>query len=153
ETVKPVYEYTPNLFKLFCLGLLLPAYTITGFDASAHAAEETKQAGKRVPQGIVRSVLVSGLFGWGMLSAMIIAAPNLRQSAVQGDGAFVWIMREVLPAWLVILLILAILLAQYLCGLATVTSASRMLYAFSRDGGVPFSAIFRRINPVFRTPV
>ena len=46
-----------------------------------------------------------------------------------------------------------ILLAQLLCGLATVTSASRMLYAFARDGGVPFSATLRAVNPTFSTPV
>jgi amino acid transporter len=44
-------------------------------------------------------------------------------------------------------------LAQYLCGLATVTSASRMAYAFARDGGLPFSPMFRRIHTQHRTPV
>ena len=32
------------------------------------------------------------------------------------------------------------LVAQLLCGLATVTSSSRMIFAFARDGGLPFSS-------------
>jgi amino acid transporter len=48
----------------------------------------------------------------------------------------------------------AIFLAQWLCGLATVTSASRMLFAFSRDGGMPAgSAALAKVSPQYRTPV
>ncbi len=149
----PVWPESTSLFALFCLGLLLPAYTVTGFDASAHAAEETLHAAERVPLGIVRSVLVSGVFGWLMLCAMVLAAPDLRQAAEQGGDAFVWILEQRLPAWLALALEGGILLAQLLCGLATVTSASRMLYAFARDGGVPCATTLRAVNPTFQTPV
>ena len=62
-----VWPATEGLVLLFALGALLPAYTITGFDASAHAAEETIGAAESVPRGIVRSVLVSGVAGWILL--------------------------------------------------------------------------------------
>src|SRR6185295_12614574 len=68
----PVWPRTENIGWLFALGSLLPAYTITGFDASAHTSEETVAAGVNVPRGIVRSVLVSGLFGWIMLCAIVL---------------------------------------------------------------------------------
>jgi amino acid transporter len=147
-----VWPATGNLAWLFLLGLLLPAYTLTGFDASAHTAEETIGASTNVPRGIVRSVLVSGLFGWVMLSAVVLAAPDLAEAARQGEGAFVWIIRAVLPGWLAATLFAGIALAQYLCGLATVTSASRMVYAFSRDGGLPWSPALRRVSSLYRTP-
>jgi amino acid transporter len=149
----PVWPPMASIPWLFCLGLLLPAYTITGFDASAHAAEETVRAAERVPLGIVRSVLVSAVFGWLMLAGMVLAAPDLRQAAEKGGDAFVWILEGALPAWLAAALEAGILLAQYLCGLATVTSASRMLYAFARDGGVPLAPTLRAVNPTFSTPV
>jgi amino acid transporter len=148
-----VWPEQSSVPMLFLLGLLLPAYTITGFDASAHAAEETIDAGRRVPQGIVRSVLVSGVFGWVMLCAVVLSAPALHEAAEKGEGAFVWILEQALPSWLAVSLMAGIAFTQYLCGLATVTSASRMLFAFARDGGVPFSGALRRINPTFRTPV
>jgi len=145
-----------SLAWLFLLGLLLPAYTLTGFDASAHIAEETIRAPVEVPRGIVRSVLVSGVFGWVMLCSFILAAPNLEEAARQGEhgeGAFCWIVSSRLPGWQAIALYSGIGLAQYLCGLATVTSASRMAFAFARDGGLPFSAQLRWVSPIYRTPV
>jgi amino acid transporter len=147
-----VWPKTDHIAWLFLLGLLLPAYTFTGFDASAHTAEETLGASANVPRGIIRSVLVSGLFGWLMLSAVVLAAPDLSEAAREGEGAFVWILRAVLPGWLAAVLFAGIALAQYLCGLATVTSASRMVYAFARDGGLPLSPLLRRVSPAFRTP-
>jgi amino acid transporter len=147
-----VWPATEGLAMLFALGTLLPAYTITGFDASAHASEETIAASASVPRGIVRSVLVSGVAGWIFLSAVVLAAPSLPEAAAQGEGAFLWIMTSVLPHSLVIALCGGIVLAQYLCGLATVTSASRMAYAFARDGGLPFSAAVRWVCPERRSP-
>ena len=148
-----VWPQTQSLVWLFALGLILPAYTITGFDASAHTSEETIGAAYHAPRGIVRSVLVSGLFGWVMLAAIVLAIPNLDEAAGQGENAFYWTMGKVLPAGLGLVLCLGIALAQYLCGLATVTSASRMAYAFARDGGLPFSRSLRRVSPRYRTPV
>jgi amino acid transporter len=148
-----VWPATGSVGLLFLVGLLLPAYTITGFDASAHTSEETLNAAAAVPRGIVRSVLWSGLLGWAMVSAIVLAAPSLERAAAQGDGAFAWIAAEVLPPRLRLALLAGTAAAQYLCGLATVTSASRMSYAFARDGGVPLSRWARRVSPRFGTPV
>jgi amino acid transporter len=149
---EPVWPRVDNVAWLFVLGLLLPAYTLTGFDASAHAAEETVGAVRHVPRGIVRSVLVSGLFGWVMLAALVLAAPNLEEAAGAGEGAFFAIAGSVLGPPVAAAFYAAIALAQYLCGLATVTAASRLAYAFARDGGLPFSAMLRRVSPRWRTP-
>jgi amino acid transporter len=147
-----VWPETEAPVLLFALGALLPAYTITGFDASAHAAEETVGASASVPRGIVRSVLVSGIAGWILLSTAVLAAPSLAGAAAQGEGAFLWIMRGVLPHAMAVALCAGIVVAQYLCGLATVTSASRMAYAFARDGGLPFSTAVRWVCPRRRSP-
>ncbi|MGH9362260.1 MAG: amino acid permease, partial [Thermoanaerobaculia bacterium] len=147
-----VWPEASSLPWLFVLGLLLPAYTVTGFDASAHVSEETVAADRNVPRGIVRSVWVSAVGGWVLLSAMVIAIPDLDAGAAKGDQVFYWTMGRVLPPWLATALFLGIALAQYLCGLATVTSASRMLYAFARDGGLPFSAALRRVSAERKAP-
>ena len=147
-----VWPLSNNLGILFALGLLLPAYTITGFDASAHTSEETLAAQTTVPRGIIRSVLISGLAGWLMLAAMILAMPSLDQAASQGPNVFFWLLDSVAPKAVCGLLLSGIILAQYLCGLATVTSASRMTYAFARDGGLPFSKQLKKINSENLTP-
>jgi amino acid transporter len=145
----PVWPAAPTAW-LFALGFLLPAYTITGFDASAHASEETIGAARRVPRGIVGSVLASGLAGWIMLGAIVLAAPDLDAAADQGPRAFFWIVRSVVPRPLYLSLCAGIVVAQYGCGLATVTSGSRMAFAFARDGGLPRAV--RRVSAHSQTP-
>jgi amino acid transporter len=141
-----------NLAHLFALGLLLPAYTLTGFDGSAHAAEETIGAARSVPRGIVRSVAVAGLAGWVMLAAVVLAIPDLDAAAAHGEHAFTRSLAAVLPAGLAATLGVGIALAMYGCGLAAVTSASRMAFAFARDGGLPSSRLLRRVDPRWGTP-
>lgn len=148
----PVWPRTENVAWLFALGLLLPAYTITGFDASAHTAEETLDAVHSVPRGIVRAVWVSGLAGWLLLAALVLAIPDMDAAAAAGEQSFFHILTHTLPPWLHAPLYGGIVAAQYLCGLATLTSASRMTYAFARDGGLPFSALLRRVSPTRRCP-
>lgn len=148
-----VWPHSDSLFYLFILALLLPAYTITGFDASAHTAEETHDASRALPRGMIHSVLWSGLFGWLMLSAVIVAAPDLKAAAAQGGGGFFAIINAVIPNPYRLILWIIVAIAQYACGLATVTSASRMIFAFARDGGLPASGSLRKVSPKHRTPV
>lgn len=148
----PVFAKQDNLIWLFCLGFLFPAYTITGFDASAHTSEETLDAAHNVPKGIVRSVVVSSVLGWVMIMALLLAMPDLKSGVEQGAGVVPWIMKQVLPPALSWGLLAVIVLCQYLCGLAALTSASRMTYAFARDGGLPFSHWLRRVHPQSQSP-
>ena len=147
-----VWPETNSIVGLFALSFLLPAYTITGFDASAHTSEETIGATVAVPRAILKAVIVSGLFGWIMLSAMLLAIPDMDRGAAQGSYVFFGTVDSLFPGWLAIGLYVGIGLAQYLCGLATVTSTSRVAYAFARDGGTPMASLVRRVSPRFRTP-
>ena len=137
---------------IFLLGLLLPIYTITGYDASAHTAEETRNAALAVPRGIVSSILWSGLLGYLFLVAFLIMIPDMDVAARQGWNVFFWAMDQRVPFAMRELLYALILLSQLLCGLATVTSASRMIYAFARDGGLPASPALATVSPAHRTP-
>ena len=140
-----------TIVGVFLLGLLLPIYTITGYDGCAHVAEETVNAQRSVPRSIVSSVLYSSLFGWIMLSAFVIAIPDMATAAKQGYNVFFYVLEAVIPQPLRVALFVGVFVSQFLCGLATVTSASRMIFAFARDGGFP--RFLRGIHPTFRTPV
>ncbi len=137
---------------VFLLGLLLPIYTITGYDASAHTSEETVQASVSVPRGIVSSIVWSGVFGYLFLVAFLLMIPNMDEAARQGWNVFFWAMQQRVPGAIREFLYALIFLSQALCGLATVTSTSRMIYAFSRDGGLPASRFLARVSPTHRTP-
>ncbi|CAN1546694.1 PotE Amino acid transporters [Paracoccaceae bacterium] len=149
-----VFPQSDNVGYLFLLCLLLPVYTITGYDASAHTSEETKNAAHSVPKGIIHAVFWSSIIGWVMICAITLAIPDMAVAASQGWGMFFGTINAIMPAGLAKVIFLGILIAQFLCGLATVTSASRMLFAFSRDDGMPVgSKALASVSPKFRTPV
>ena len=154
EGASAVWPVAVGGLMAFLLGLLLPVYTITGYDASAHTAEETHDAARSVPSGMVSSVLWSGVFGWIFLSAFILMIPSMDDAAKQGWNVFFWGMDQQVNPTVKNILYVLIFISQWLCGLATVTSASRMLYAFSRDGGIPgASAALAKVSTSHRTPV
>jgi amino acid transporter len=142
----------PAFWFVFGLGLLLSQYTITGFDASAHTAEETHQASRMAAVGMYMSVVVSVVFGWILLLAVTFAIPST-QGALDNIGAVVpWIWSESMSQnWAEILLFVCVV-AQFFCLTASVTSASRMMFAFSRDGAVPGHQLWRRVSR-HRVPV
>jgi amino acid transporter/predicted flap endonuclease-1-like 5' DNA nuclease len=137
----------------FLIGLLYPLFTITGFDASAHTSEETVDARNTVHKGMIRSVLWSLIFGFVLIVAMLLCIPDFKAAAAEGWGSFNNLFTSViLGSFLGKLMLIGIIIANFLCALAGVTSTSRMIYAFARDGGLPFSDLLSSVSPEHRTP-
>ena len=136
----------------FLLGLLLAIYTITGFDASAHTSEETRNAASAVPKGIITSVVYSAIFGYIMICTFVLVMPDVAGGVKQGFGFFDVLLGSLPPA-LKAVLGLGIFVVNFLCGLACLTSTSRMMYAFARDGGLPASNTLKQVSPTLKTPV
>ena len=135
----------------FLVGLLLAGWTFTGYDASAHGAEETHDATRNAPWGIVLSVAVSAIAGWALLLAVTLAIPDL-PAAVAAENPFLHVLEGALGSRAGGALVWLAMAAMWFCGLASVTSNSRMLFAFARDGGLPFSARLALVSPRFRSP-
>ncbi|HET7420464.1 MAG TPA: amino acid permease [Candidatus Dormibacteraeota bacterium] len=136
---------------VFLIGLLLAQYTFTGYDASAHLTEETHNAARSGPRGIVWSIIVSLIAGWVLLIAVTGAIQNYSAEATATTpGAQIFL--DAAGHNLGLFLLFIIVGAQFYCGMSSVTSNSRMLYAFSRDGAMPGSEFWHRINPRTRTP-
>lgn len=136
----------PGFWFVFGLGLLMAQYTITGYDASAHMSEETRRASRATAWGIVMSVVVSVVFGFALLVAVTFAVPDVPGTIAAGPNAVVYIWTTSMnDAWAEFLLLIAVV-AQFFCGTASMTSASRMLFAFARDQAVPASRVWRRVS-------
>jgi amino acid transporter len=132
-------------FLVLPIGFLLTMYTQTGYDASAHTAEETKGAAITAAQGVWRSVFFSALIGWFLLLAFLFAANDV--AAVNDGAGFVGsIFTSALDSWAAKLILIIATVGQLFCGAAGLTSASRTWYAFSRDRGMPGWELFRRVN-------
>ncbi|MEA2581308.1 MAG: hypothetical protein QOE83_2200 [Actinomycetota bacterium] len=145
---------------IFMIGLLLAQYTLTGYDASAHMTEETHQADISGPKGIYRSVIYSVIFGYilllGVWYAVQGSAGYSNALSFQLETANVAAPAQIFfdavgKAWTVFILLI-VLGAQFFCGMASVTANSRMIYAFSRDGAIPGSKFWHKINKRTRTP-
>jgi amino acid transporter len=159
----PATSYAP--FIAFFFSLLLANWTYTGYDASAHVAEETVGARIGSAWGIFLSVAVSAVVGFVFLLSLTLHLPDLSPLFGQLDdaslysqyyfgdnAAVVYILQQNLGAGLGGVFGGAIAIAMSFCGLSSVASAGRMLYAFSRDDGMPASGWLKKVSHRYRTP-
>ena len=138
-------------FLVLPLGFLLTQYTITGFDASAHLSEETQGAADGAAKGIWRSILYSAIGGYLLLLAFLFAVQD-PQGVSDGFGAVDVIFTQALPEGWHFLILLISTAGQLFCTTACLTSASRMTFAFSRDGAIPGSRWLSKVNPKTKIP-
>jgi amino acid transporter len=152
----------------FFFSLLLANWTYTGYDASAHVAEETVGARMSSAWGVFLSVAVSAVVGYIFLVALTTHLPDLKtlfpatldatttptasQYYFGGGVAVVSILVYNLGAFLGDVLSAGIAIAMWFCGLSSLAAAGRMLYAFSRDDGIPGSGWLKRVSTRYRTP-
>jgi amino acid transporter len=168
-------------FIALLMGFLYPLFTITGFDASAHVSEETRDAQNTVHKGMLTSVFWSLVFGVIMTIGMVLALPSVYDAlaadpkqtmltpevmaqlaaipggptpadmAVLGGNSFSALFNYlIVPSFLGKICAIGIIIANFCCALSAVTSTSRMVYAFARDGGLP--KFLASVNPTYRTP-
>jgi amino acid transporter len=151
------------------IGLLNAQYTLTGQDASAHMSEETHNAAEAAPRGIIWSVIISVIAGFILLVAMNVGitpdkvfpdangVPNqvagYAHALASSSGvppAQIWI--DAVGQNMGLFVLFLVIGAQFYCGMSSVTANSRMIYAFARDGAIPGSNFWHRINHRTRTP-
>ncbi len=132
-------------FLVLPLGFLLTQYTITGFDASAHLSEETQGAAEGAAKGIWRSIFYSAVGGYILLLAFVFAVQD-PQGVSDGFGAVDVIFGQALPQGWHFMILFISTAGQLFCTTACLTSASRMTFAFSRDGAIPGSAWLSKVN-------
>uniref|UniRef100_A0A453E358 Amino acid permease/ SLC12A domain-containing protein n=3 Tax=Aegilops tauschii subsp. strangulata TaxID=200361 RepID=A0A453E358_AEGTS len=140
---------------IFLLGLLMSQYTLLGYDASAHMTEETKNADKNGPIGIISAIGISIVVGWGYILGVTFAVKDIPSLLSPDNEAGGYAIAQVFyqafksrygsgVGGIVCLGIVAV--AIYFCGMSSVTSNSRMAYAFSRDGAMPLSSVWHKVN-------
>jgi amino acid transporter len=135
----------------FIPALLMSAWTLTAFDASANISEECINPSRTVPYGMLLSVLVSIIFGSLLLFSLgqaTLVTPNLH-----GNSIVLYVIGNVLGPTLSRFFGLILIMAMLACGLASQTVTIRIVYAFSRDNGFPYSNLWKIIHRKYGTPV
>jgi amino acid transporter len=134
-------------FFLYVLPLaaILTQYTITGYDASAHLSEETKDAADGAAKGIWRSIFYSAIGGWILLLSFLFAVQSVPGVTKLGGGVDAIFGQALGTNWHGTILLISAA-GQFFCTMACMTSTTRMLFAFSRDGAVPGHKHWRKLN-------
>ncbi|KAI8336017.1 amino acid/polyamine transporter I [Blakeslea trispora] len=139
----------------FLIGLLQSQYTLSGFDSAAHMSEETRDAARSAPKGILYAIGAAAITGFVfMLSVNFCVqdferqivkttlSPQMTQVFLDGVGY----------QWTIVFTVI-VMGAMFFSGSALTLGSSRMIYAFARDGGVPFSQWLSQVNRSTQTPV
>src|SRR5204863_4956794 len=134
------------LWFVLLLGLLQAQYTYTGYDASAHMSEETHNASKAAARGIIMSIAVSAIFGYILALGVTFAIQSFERTTGAGIFAVKQVYLDALGSSTAKVMLFITVGAQFYCGMSSITSASRMMYAFSRDRAVPGHQLWRRLN-------
>ncbi|KAI3907467.1 hypothetical protein MKW92_023652 [Papaver armeniacum] len=140
---------------IFVLGLLMSNYTLAGYDASVHLVEETKNADRNGPKGIISAIVVSFIVGWGYLLGITFAVtdiPHLLNPDNDAGGyaaaqLFYDAFKSRYGSGVGGIICFGVAgVAVFFCGMGTITNNSRMVYAFSRDGAMPYSSVWHKLN-------
>lgn len=151
--LKSFYSAAP-IALVFTLGLLQAQWTYTGYDASAHVAEETIMARKNSAWGIFLSVLVSAVAGYVLLLVLTWCIPDKNIAKTANDEyPVLYIASQNLSAFASNLVAVIIGVAMWLCGSSSIASMSRMWYAFARDDGMPGARLMKQVHPKYHTPI
>ena len=142
----------------FVIGLLQAMWTFTGYDASASVSEETLDPRRRAPWGMVMAVAVSGVAGYLLLLALTLSIPDIaavldaKDASGNAVPAVIAILVGALGERAGVLFSALAAMAMWFCGLSAVTWSSRVIYAFARDRGMPFSGLWKQVSRKHLTP-
>ncbi|CAF0904322.1 unnamed protein product [Adineta steineri] len=145
--------WTSTVYVLL-IGLLQAQYCLLGYDSAAHMSEETKKADIAGPMGMIGAVLGSSIFGWIFVVSLLTSISDYETTLKTKTGFPVTqiLMDNFGRQWTLVLMCM-LLIACWFCGLATVTVSSRLIYAFSRDNGMPWSHLWLKIHPRLACPL
>ncbi|KAI5122016.1 hypothetical protein M0805_008008 [Coniferiporia weirii] len=138
----------------FLLAFTAPMWTLTGYDSAAHISEETANASRAAPLALLISVIATAFLGWlSMIAASftLVSVPALLETklALPMGQLFLDVLgkKGMLTVWSLIIMV------EFVSGAAQTVDASRVVFAFARDGALPGSRFWRRINSYTQTPV
>jgi amino acid transporter len=150
-----------NFAATFALGFFMAAFIVYGFDTAGTFGEETLDAGRQAPRGVLSSILISGLVGAIFIPAVILATPDIGASMKEGLGGGFPIATTISTAFSADLIgnlsagdiyLIVILASVFVCTLAIQGAATRLMFSMGRDRHLPLGRAWGHVSPRFRTP-
>ncbi|KAH8115780.1 hypothetical protein DFH11DRAFT_1688413 [Phellopilus nigrolimitatus] len=129
------------------LSFLFTAGTLTGFDASGHIAEETKNASVVAGRGILSSAFATGILGFITAILFLFCTPNLDVLfALEAPQPFVQIYAMALGKGGCVVMTIIAVIGLIMNTSMAIVAASRLVFAVARDGVLPFSGWIGQVS-------
>lgn len=141
----------------FMLSWTPAIWTIGAFDSCLHMSEECKNPQRKVPIGIIGSIVVCWVVGWFICivcAAVIKDGDVMRVLATDTGSAMAQLIYDALGRKWAIALVSLICVANLLMGISLLIALSRQIFAFARDNGLPFFYSYVKVvHPKFKIPI
>ena len=150
-----------NYLPAFALGMFMALFVVYGFDTAGTFGEETVDAGRQAPRGVLWSVAISGIVGTVFLLAVILAIPDMSGAIAEGQALgfpIATTIQTTLTAQIIggitvgEVYLFVILASVFVCTMAIQGAATRMMFSMSRDRHLPGGSIWGQVNETFKTP-
>ncbi|MEY2904932.1 MAG: hypothetical protein RJA52_948 [Bacteroidota bacterium] len=135
----------------FSLSLLLGAWCLTGFEAAADLAEETKSPGKNVPRAVILSQVSAVVGGFLIIVFLVLSAGDITQTQ-QKENALLFILENTLGTRITAALGIFVIISIFACAVASMATASRLIFSMARDNMLPFGEKIAKVNYSKKTP-
>ena len=149
-----------NYFAVFLVGMFMALFVVYGFDTAGTFGEETVDASRQAPRGVLSAIWLSGLVGAIFLLAVTLSFKDVDASVKLGQ-AFGFPIADTIKSNLTLslgfgtvgdLYLVVILIAVYVCTLAIQGATVRLMFSMGRDRRLPFGSAWGSVNRTFRTP-
>ena len=149
-----------NYFPVFLVGMFMALFVVYGFDTAGTFGEETLDASRQAPRGVVSAIWLSGIVGAIFLLAVTLSFQDIGK-AIETGQAFGFPIADTIKENLTFaiggitlgdLYLVVILIAVYVCTLAIQGATVRLMFSMGRDRRLPFGGIWGHVNSTYRTP-
>ena len=159
-------SYTSGLseggyFPVFLVGAFMALFVVYGFDTAGTFGEETLDASRHAPRGVLSAIWLSGLVGAIFLLAVTLSFTDVGAAVATGQ-AFGFPIADTILAnlpqtlfgtfTLGELYLVVILIAVYVCTLAIHGATVRLMFSMGRDRRLPFGSLWGHVSPTLKTP-
>lgn len=144
-----------NFLAVFAVAAFMSLFVVYGFDTAGTFGEETLDASRQAPRGVLSAIVISGIIGTVFLLAIILSTPDIgAEIAAAGTGALPIadaIHANMGTLWGNIYLGV-VFFAVFVCTLAIQGATTRLMFSMGRDGRLPFGRIWAHVSPTHRAP-
>ncbi len=142
---------TGGYLPVFAVAMFMSLFVVYGFDTAGTFGEETLDASRQAPRGILSAIWLSGLVGFVFLLAIVLAIPDVTASLTD-PAPIATSIRAGLGETFGNLYLYVILIAVYVCTLAIQGATTRLMFSMGRDRRMPLGGTWAHVNQTFKTP-